>query len=69
LNKLIFGSDNTERIVNLTLKGDTVYLYKEGPKGVELETFEYSPWVLSHEPVNKRSERLKGNQSLVAKEY
>lgn len=62
MNKLIFGNDNTERIVNLTLKDDIVYLYKEGPTGVEVETFEYTPWVLSHGPLNKRSERLKGNQ-------
>lgn len=62
MNKLIFGNDNTERIVNLTLKDDMVYLYKETAKGIEVETFEYTPWALSHGAVNKRSERLKGNQ-------
>jgi DNA polymerase I len=62
MNKLIFGSDSTERIVNITLKDDTVYLYKEHPKGIEVESFPYSPWVLSHDSVNDRSERLKGNQ-------
>lgn len=62
LNKLIFGNDNTERIVNITLKKNKVYLYKESSTGVEVESFDYSPWVLSTGPLNKRSERLKGDQ-------
>jgi DNA polymerase elongation subunit (family B) len=62
MNKLIFGSDSTERIVNLSLKDDTIYIYKEKATGIELEKFEYTPWILSHGSLNKRSERLKGNQ-------
>ena len=62
MNSLIFGFDNTKNIVNITLKDDHVYIYTEMPYGVELEKFEYSPWVLSHEAISGRSERLKGNQ-------
>lgn len=62
LNKIIFGKDNTERIVNITIKDNLAYIYKEGPSGVDVETFEYSPWVLSHGSIKATSERLKGNQ-------
>jgi len=59
LNKLIFGRDPTPGIVNVTLKDEKVFLYKETS---EVETFDYSPWVLSKDKVKATSERLKGNQ-------
>lgn len=62
MNDLIFGKDNTQNIVNITFKDNVVYLYKQTASGIEVESFEYSPWVLSANPVNGRSERLKGNQ-------
>ena len=59
MNKLIFGRDPTPGIVNVTLKDEKVFLYKETS---EVETFDYSPWVLSKDKVKATSERLKGNQ-------
>lgn len=57
-NPLIFGKDQTENIVNITIEDGLVYLYyKDGTK----EAVEYDPWVLSKEKF-RNSERLKGNQ-------
>lgn len=62
-NKLIFGKDTTEGIVNITLKNDKVHLYKEDEKGVVTsEIFPYSPFVLSAVKLKNESERLKGDQ-------
>lgn len=63
MNKLIFGKDTTEGIVNITLKDDKVFLYTEGLDGtVSLEKFDYAPWVLSAQKIKPYSERLKGDQ-------
>lgn len=62
MNKLIFGKETTQNIVNLTLKNDQLYIYTETEGKVNLEIIPYSPWVLSHGPVNERSEQLKGKQ-------
>lgn len=62
-NKLIFGADPTQNIVNVTMKDDQVYLYSQDEKGnVKLDQFPYTPWVLSHEKIKSTSEQLKGNQ-------
>lgn len=37
-------------------------IYTETLKGIELEELNYTPWVLSREKLNSRSEKLKGNQ-------
>lgn len=63
MNSLIFGRDQTERVVNLTLKDDHIHIYTEDTDGtINLEKFPYLPFVLSNKPASKRSERLKGNQ-------
>jgi DNA polymerase I len=62
MNKLIFGKDGTEGIVNITLKDDHVYLYKQVNGKIELERFPYAPWVLSKNKVKPYSDRLKGDQ-------
>jgi len=59
MNKLVFGRDPTPGIVNVTLKDDKVFLYKETG---EIEVFDYSPWVLSPNKVKSTSERLRGDQ-------
>jgi DNA polymerase I len=59
---LIFGKDATRGVVNITLKNDKVFLYKQTENGIELETFDYSPWVLSPKALRPYSERLKGDQ-------
>jgi DNA polymerase elongation subunit (family B) len=62
MNSLIFGKDQTEGIVNITLKNNQVYLYKDVNGKIELEQFEYAPWVLTKSKVRPHSERLKGDQ-------
>ncbi len=62
MSKLINGKDNTEGVVNLTLKDNQIYIYKESKDGVELEKHPYTPWVLSPRPYASHSERLSGNQ-------
>ncbi len=63
MNKLIFGADSTEGIVNITLKENKVSLYKEELDGsINVESFDYTPWVLSPVKVKSTSERLKGDQ-------
>lgn len=62
MNKLIFGKDQTEGVVSLTLKDDQIYIYKESDSGVEVETYPYLPWALSARPVTGHSEKLQGNQ-------
>lgn len=62
-NPLIFGKDTTEKIVNLTLKGDQIHIYRELENGtVEHQIENYTPWVLSNKSLKSRSECLKGNQ-------
>src|ERR1700676_3985507 len=62
VNKLIFGKDDTQRIVNLTVKDDTLFLYTEDESGVKEEKFDFKPWVLSNKPVANYSQKLKGDQ-------
>lgn len=59
-NELIYGKDQTEEIVNVTVENDKVYLYKADGT---CEEHEYYPWVLSNQPSTTReAEKLKGNQ-------
>lgn len=64
-NNLIFGKDATERIVSIDLKDDKVHLYTQCPYGsgkVNVEIFDYLPYVLSHGAIRSHSEKLTGNQ-------
>jgi DNA polymerase elongation subunit (family B) len=62
MNPLIFGKNTESNIVNLTLKNDKLYIYKEEPTGVTEEIIPYSPWVLTNKKARPYSERLKGDQ-------
>lgn len=63
MNKLIFGKDITEGVVNITLKDDKVYIYTESLEGdIAVEKIDYSPWILSPGKLKPYSERLEGNQ-------
>lgn len=63
LNSLIFGKDQSEGVVSVTLKDDTVFLYTESKEGkVNLEKISYMPWFLSPNKLAAHSERLLGNQ-------
>jgi DNA polymerase elongation subunit (family B) len=57
-NKLVFGKDLTEEIVNISFKNNKIYKYfKDGSLVME----DYFPYFLSHEK-GKVSQELKGNQ-------
>lgn len=59
-NELIYGKDQTQKVVNVTVENNRVYLYKADGTS---EDYEYYPWVLSNQPSNKREAiKLKGNQ-------
>lgn len=61
--RLIFGADQTEGIVSLTLKDEKCFIYTEALDGtIGTEVLEYSPFVLSPVKLKPRSERLKGEQ-------
>lgn len=63
INRLIFGKDNTQGIVSLTVKDDKCFIYTEDLDGkINLEIVDYAPWVLSAKPLRQHSERLQGNQ-------
>src|SRR5690606_13955399 len=57
-NKLIFGKNTTEKIVNITIEDDCAYIYKNDGT---CEIVEHRPWALSKDYYNG-STRLKGNQ-------
>ena len=62
IKNLIFGRDDTQNVVNITLKNNECYLYTEKDGKIELEKFPYTPFVLSSKPISKFSEKLKGDQ-------
>lgn len=62
-NSLVFGRDSTEGICSINLKNDECSIYTEALDGtIGVETFPYSPFVLSNYSLKARSERLKGDQ-------
>lgn len=62
MNKLIFGKDDTQNVVNITVKDDMVFLYTEKDGIVNEEQFPFLPWVLSSKPKTTESIKLEGNQ-------
>lgn len=61
-NALIFGKNDEQNIVNLTLKNEKLFIYKEKAGVVTEEIVPYSPWVLTNKKARPYSERLKGEQ-------
>jgi DNA polymerase elongation subunit (family B) len=58
VERIIFGKNDTENIVNISIEEDGAYVYKSDGS---CEIIDYSPWALSSIGYNK-SKRLKGNQ-------
>lgn len=58
VNRIIFGKNDTENIVNISIEEDGAHIYKSDGSH---EVVDYSPWALSNIGYN-RSRRLKGNQ-------
>lgn len=61
-NPLIFGKNDETNIVNLTLKSDQLFIFKEKDGKVTKEVIPYSPWVMTNKKARPYSEELKGNQ-------
>lgn len=47
IDRIIYGKDNTKNIVNISIKDDTVFLFKEINGKVSYDTLPYKHWVLS----------------------
>jgi len=62
MNPIIFGKDQTERIVNISFKDDYIHYFQElSNGGVSESKIPFKPWALSPKP-HKNTIRLKGNQ-------
>lgn len=61
-DRLIFGKDQTENVVNVSVVDGKVQIYTEKNGTVTKIEKDYLPWVLTSKPVSRRHQRLKGNQ-------
>jgi DNA polymerase elongation subunit (family B) len=61
MKKLIFGKDDTENIVNISITPEhTTRVYRETSEGVFVDEYDYTPYILTSTKLDN-SERLKGN--------
>lgn len=61
-NSIIYGKDSTEKIVNLSVMDDTLYIYQEIDGNIIESTRPYTHWVLSKKKHNDTFTTLEGNQ-------
>jgi len=62
MNKIIFGKDTTERIVNISYKDDYIYYFQETENGKVIQTRKpFKPWALSPKAY-RGTKPLLGNQ-------
>lgn len=61
-NDVIYGKNKDENIVNISIKDDTVFIFKETEDGVWVEEQPYRHWVLSPKKYNDSFVELNGNQ-------
>jgi len=47
VNNLIFGKDDTQRVVSVEVDDDLMYVYIETPSGIECETRKHQFWITS----------------------
>lgn len=59
---IIYGKNKDTNIVNISIKDNTVYLFKEFKDGVYAETLPYKHWVLAPKQYNSSFVKLEGNQ-------
>ena len=60
MNNLMYGKDNTDYIVNISIKKDIVHIYKRMPGGLKLITHPMKYYILK--PTYKEGDvTLKGN--------
>lgn len=58
---IIFGNDTRNQVVNVSVKYGRVYVYTERDGKVSCQVDEFSPWMLSSEPLDGSFEELEGN--------
>lgn len=61
INNIIYGKNATDKIVNISIKNDIVYIFREDKGKVKVTTTPYKHWVLASKELPGFS-RLKGNQ-------
>lgn len=62
LNNIIYGRDNTQRVVSIEVQDSTIELFIENEDGTITSDFRSSkPWILTPKPVSERSIRLQGD--------
>lgn len=59
---VIYGKNKDENIVNISIKNDTVFIFKETADGVWVEEQPYRHWVLAPKKYNESFTRLNGDQ-------
>ena len=57
---IIFGHDTRNHVVNVSIKFGRAYIYTECDETVKCEVVRFSPWLLSHEPLDEHFEDLEG---------
>lgn len=62
IDDIIHGKNKEENIVNISIKNDLVYIFKETKAGVVCETTPYKHWILLKSKPNDTFKRLAGNQ-------
>lgn len=62
MTEIIYGKNKEERIVNISIKDNTVFIFKETDDGVFVEEQPYKHWILSPKCYNESFIELKGNQ-------
>ncbi len=63
-NALIYGKDETSRVVSVEIENSSVTVFTEQEDGkIETRTVPYSPYILFAEQYNSKMKRLSGNQA------
>lgn len=62
LDNIIYGKNKDERIVNISIRDDKVFIFKELDDGVYVEEQPYRHWILAPKKINDSFTPLKGSQ-------
>lgn len=62
INRIIYGKDTTENIVNISVDKDSVYIFTEKQGVIDYTVAPYKQWVLANKPHTPEFKRLKGDQ-------
>lgn len=63
LHDIIYGINKESNIVNISIKNDLVYIFKETVAGVHYKVLPYKHWVLAKSKLNESFKPLFGKQS------